>query len=187
MSLHNLWLRSLLPSSHFRDPLPIPADMLNIERGQNLFRAAALYLHLTLIWARDSVTALHFTERRWKHLQSTHFQIKARVGSWHRKAAHFFPITFLSGVLQCVITSRTVIFTFPDCESFNSRTWTAQQSITRRLYLLNLSLTRLLLTHSSDLVLFLTLCRRELRNSPWQLIVVLISNVNSGYHFSNRY
>jgi len=35
MSLHNLWLRRLLSSSHFRDPLPTPPDMLNIERGQN--------------------------------------------------------------------------------------------------------------------------------------------------------
>ena len=35
MSLHNLWLRRLLSSSHFRDPLPSPADMLNIEWGQN--------------------------------------------------------------------------------------------------------------------------------------------------------
>lgn len=35
MSLHNLWLRRLLSSSHFRDPLPTPADMLNIEWGQN--------------------------------------------------------------------------------------------------------------------------------------------------------
>lgn len=35
MSLHNPWLRRLLSSSHFRDPLPAPADMLNIEWGQN--------------------------------------------------------------------------------------------------------------------------------------------------------
>lgn len=35
MTLHNLWLRRLLSSSHFRNPLPTPADMLNIEWGQN--------------------------------------------------------------------------------------------------------------------------------------------------------
>lgn len=42
-----------------------------------------------------------------------------------------------------------------------------------------------------DLVLFLTLCQpsygRERRNSPWQLIVLLICNVNCGYYISSRY
>ncbi len=42
-----------------------------------------------------------------------------------------------------------------------------------------------------DLVLFLTLYqqsyRREPWNSLWQLIALLICNVNSGYYISNRY
>lgn len=105
------------------------------------------------------------------------------------KSCSFFPITFLSSDLRCVITARTVIFTFPHSESFNPGPRTDRQSITGlftwpnppRGYCVTLL----------DLVLFLTLyqqsSRRELRNSLWQLIVLLICNVNSGYYISSRY
>lgn len=58
MSLHNLWLRRLLSSSHFRDPLPTPADMLNIEWVQNFCLELQLPLS-TYNTSMDTAIFLH--------------------------------------------------------------------------------------------------------------------------------
>lgn len=59
MSLHNPWLGRLLSSSHFRDPLPAPADMLNIEWGQNFCLEPLLSL-----FTSNTSRALHRLRRR---------------------------------------------------------------------------------------------------------------------------
>lgn len=115
------------------------------------------------------------------------------AGVWiSYKSCSYFPITFLSSDLHCVITSWTVIFKFPHSQSFNPGTGTDRQSITGLLYLAESPTApcwcRVTLF---DLVLLLTSNRQsyrgELPSSLWQLIVLLICNVNSGYYISNRH
>lgn len=80
MSLHNLWLRRLLSSSHFRDPLPTPADMLNIEWGQNFCLEPLLSLSTSNTSMRacvgsvvSSLLCTHMYACTWTHKhQHTH-------------------------------------------------------------------------------------------------------------------
>lgn len=140
MSLHNLWLRRLLSSSHFRDPLPTPADMLNIEWGQNFCLEPLLSLSTSNTSMRAK--ALPSSHRRTHVCMHVDAQASAhalmlrpcfiptiahvalscglmlkRTEVWiSYKSCSFFPITFLSSDLHYVITSWTVIFKFPHSE-----------------------------------------------------------------------
>ena len=128
MSLHNLWLRRLLSSSHFRDPLPTPADMLNIEWGQNF----CLEPLLSLSTSNTSMPAqalpsshccahVHACRRARMsaccdprcipavaHVAPPYrpmLERGAERGCWGSEFAYkscsFFPITFLSSDLHC--------------------------------------------------------------------------------------
>lgn len=161
MSLHNLWLRRLLSSSHFRDPLPTPADMLNIEWGQNF----CLEPLLSLSTSNTSMPAQALPSSHC--CAHVHACRRARMSAccdpaasprsltlhclidwcsnatpseaaevWIAyKSCSFFPITFLSSDLHYVITSWTVIFKSPHSESFNPGTRTDRQFISSLLYL----------------------------------------------------
>lgn len=145
MSLHNLWLRRLLSSSHFRDPLPTPADMLNIEWGQNFCLEPLLSLSTSNTSRRaQALPSSHCSTHVCMHVDTqastrtlmlrpycipmiTHIALSYRLNiRLHQarvqrvcishKSCSFFPITFLSNDLHCVITYWTVIFKFHHSE-----------------------------------------------------------------------
>lgn len=152
MSLHNLWLRRLLSSSHFRAPLPTPADMLYIEWGQNFCLERLLSLStsdtsmctgmaifsLPCKYAcRDPLVLPYIANLLDTDAQVSRSLPHVRLEVWiSYKSCSYFPITFLSSDLCSVITSWRVIFKFPLSELFNLAARTcAEQSITSLLHL----------------------------------------------------
>lgn len=215
MSLHNLWLRRLLSSSHFRDPLPTPADMLNIEWGQNFCLEPLLSLSTSntsmcaqappsshcrtrvcvladaRAWARTLMlktpmlvpVALSYRLM----IKRTPSEGARRFGS-RMKAAHSFQLHF------CQVTYMVLSLlgqSFSNSLIQNNLILALQRGDPSPVSVTWLDPPYCYCVTPFDLVLFLTLyqqsCRRERWNSLWQLIVLLICNVNSGYYISDRY